>query len=101
MCGWEFVLLLLSCFGLTLILVHGKIFDRPREYLSGKCDFFRKLIKCSMCTGWWVGMLMGGLILLHTISPLIFYLICMPFASSGVCFILERLVIFIDDHIEE
>ena len=43
----------LTCYGLTQILVYGSIFNgvRPRK------GFLGDLLKCSMCTGFWVGAL--------------------------------------------
>ena len=47
-----FIWFCLISYGLTQILVYGKIFDpiRPR---SGKLG---QLLKCPMCTGFWVGL---------------------------------------------
>ena len=39
---------ILSCYGATLILVYGKIFEKIRP----KYHFFH----CSMCIGFWVGL---------------------------------------------
>lgn len=97
----ELILLLLSCFGMTLILVHGKIMDIPRDFLSNKFVFFKKLIHCSMCTGWWVGLFFAFIWTLHITFPVFFYFVTIPFASSGISFLLERIAIFIDDRIIE
>ena len=43
----------LTCYGLTQILVYGSIFDGLRS----KKGFFGNLVKCPMCTGYWVGLL--------------------------------------------
>ena len=50
------LLFILACFGLTQILIYGKIFDsiRPKHY------FFH----CSMCIGFWVGLALGTPIVL-------------------------------------
>jgi len=97
----DLVLLLLACFGMTLILVHGKILDCPRNFLSDKFGFFGRLIHCSMCTGWWVGLFFSFIWVLHETFPILFYFMSIPFASSGVSFLLERLSIFIDDKVQE
>ena len=96
----DLILMLLACFGMTLILVHGKIFDCPRNFLSEKFGFFGKLIHCSMCTGWWVGLFYAFIWVLFATFPWVFYLVTIPFASSGISFIFERLAIFLDDRIE-
>ena len=47
----------LCSFGLTQILVYGKIFDkiRPTEGWTGE------LLSCPMCTGFWVGVFLWAL----------------------------------------
>lgn len=101
MMTWQIVLVLLACFGMTLILVHSKILNCPRKFISEKSDFFNDLLKCSMCTGWWVGLYYAFIMVLFSTYPLLFYFFTMPFASSGVSFLLERLSILIDDKIPE
>lgn len=101
----DVILILLACFGLTTILVDGKILYQFREWI-GKVNFFKELIECSMCTGFWVGLyfsfVMGITLLLEFlgISSLIikglFYFMTLPFASSGVCWLLERLGVILD-----
>jgi hypothetical protein len=77
---------ILTCYGLTQILVYGTIFDciRPKEGLLGE------LFKCPMCVGFHVGWLMA---LLFGISNLfniqtniidIFILACISSGSSYV-----------------
>ena len=46
-----FIWFCLISYGLTQILVYGKIFD-PVRPKSGKLG---QLLKCPMCTGFWVG----------------------------------------------
>lgn len=41
----------LSSYGATQIIVYGKIFDKVRPSKG----FFGKLLNCTMCTGFWVG----------------------------------------------
>jgi len=45
--------MLVSC-GMTQIIVYGKIFDHIRP----KTGWFGTLFSCSMCTGFWVGILL-------------------------------------------
>ena len=51
-----FTIFLLSCWGLTHLLVVGKILDQPRNWLMIKSEFFQKLLECYQCTGFWVGL---------------------------------------------
>lgn len=50
----ELLFFVLVCYGLTQILVYGSIFDKIRP----KYKFFH----CSMCVGFWVGLLVFNLI---------------------------------------
>jgi len=86
--------LLLVAAGLTTIIIHAEILDilKIRPFLH-RWEFTKKLTKCSMCTGWWVGVLISILVL--PISHLAFF----PFAASIVSLILERLFVLIDDTI--
>lgn len=42
-------------YGMTNILVFGKIFDKPRSWVCKKSSFLKKLLECMMCLGAWVG----------------------------------------------
>jgi hypothetical protein len=44
-------------YGLTNILVFGKIFDTPRAWIIKKIPFLKGLLTCMMCLSTWVGML--------------------------------------------
>jgi len=48
----NFIWFCLISYGLTQMLVYGKIFD-PIRPKSGKLG---QLLKCPMCTGFWVGL---------------------------------------------
>lgn len=77
----------LTSYGLTQILVYGKIFNKIRPTHS----FFH----CSMCVGFWVG---GFLCMINQFTELfivelsvINFFIC-GWLSSGTCYLLDRLV---------
>ena len=38
--------------------MYGSIFNRPRNFLMRNCGWFRNLITCSLCTGFWCGVIM-------------------------------------------
>lgn len=70
---------ILACYGATMIAVYGKIFDAIRP----NYHFF----KCTMCMGWWVGV----------INAICFF--NLPFSwfvagciSSGTSYFISRLV---------
>ncbi len=53
----DLVYFILCAYGMTQILVYGKIFDsiRPKQGVLGD------LSKCSMCMGFWVGVFLFGI----------------------------------------
>lgn len=50
----------IACIGLTLIITQSKIFAPIRNFIESKNEKLGELINCSMCTGFWVGLLMGA-----------------------------------------
>lgn len=81
------LIFILTCYGLTSILLYGKIFDHVRPHW--------KVFGCSQCMGFWVGLL---------INIIFYYLNCDIFAdifigsflsgciSSGTTYILDKIV---------
>jgi len=85
------LLFILICYGMTMILVYGSIFNliRPKE------GFFGKLFKCTMCTGFWVGIIVN--LLMFLINKDIFNSILLGSflsgcISSGTSYLLSRIV---------
>ena len=86
------LLFVLAAYGLTQIIVYGKIFDpiRPSHH------FFH----CSMCIGWWVGLFLWAInpyTELFTFDYSIATAFLLACISSGTSYILN--VIFDDDGI--
>lgn len=85
------LIFILCSFGLTQILLYGKILDsiRPKEGKLGE------LFKCSLCMGFWTGILLAILdrkTLLFSLpddGPIT--IILMGFISSGCVYVLDRL----------
>ncbi len=73
---------ILACYGMTMILVYGKIFN-PIRPTSG---FFGDLLKCTMCTGFWVGIFNW---MFMTVD---FNLLTAGFISSGASYFLSKIV---------
>ena len=86
----QLIYFILVAYGLTQILVHGSIFD-PIRPAKGKLG---ELFQCSMCLGFWVGIVVYGLSFytelftfeLNGANP--FLLGCL---SSGTSYILSQL----------
>ena len=82
---------LLACLGIVWIIKDSKIFSKPREYLKSKADWLKNLLSCSMCLGFWVGVLLAlyeYTTTLHINPDYIFY----PFAISAFCWFFDCLL---------
>jgi hypothetical protein len=81
----------LVSFGMTQILVYGKIFEqiRPTQGWVGT------LWSCPMCMGFWVGVFLWGIngqtqLFSFELSPITGFLLgCL---SSGTCYVLSMLI---------
>lgn len=52
------LIFLLACWGLTHILVKGKIFETPRNWLIIQSQFIEGILTCHQCCGFWIGLLL-------------------------------------------
>ena len=81
----------LVSFGLTQLLVYGKVFDRIRP-TSG---WPGQLMHCPMCLGFWVGVFLWGInghteLFSFELSPITGVLLgCL---SSGTCYVLSMII---------
>lgn len=73
---------ILACYGMTMILMYGKILNRIRP----KTGFFGSMLECSMCTGFWVGIFNSFLI---NLSLNFFICGCI---SAGTTYILDKII---------
>ena len=63
------------------ILKYGTILDRPRAFIC-KISFVDELFKCSLCLGFWVGIVILYIDGEHILLPL---------ASAGVCWLTDNI----------
>jgi len=78
------LLFVLAAYGLTQIIVYGRIFDKIRPSYS----FFH----CSMCIGWWVGLFLWAInpyTKLFTFEYSIATAFVMACISSGTSYVLN------------
>jgi len=80
---------LLACLGLMWILKYGTILDTPRNIIKSKSKFLTELLNCSLCLGFWCGVLITLPLCLYSFT--IQYLL-LPLASSAVCWSLDSVV---------
>ena len=81
---------ILTAYGLTQILVYGKLFDSIRP-TRGK---LKKLFECPMCVGFWVGAFLFGInryTELFTFEYKIANLFILGWLSSGTSYILNMI----------
>jgi len=73
---------LLACVGLTFILKYGSILNWPRKLLC-RLEFFQELFKCSLCLGFWSG------IIVFTVDQ---QNLLLPLASAATCWAADSVV---------
>lgn len=81
--------LLITCFGLTRVLMHGSILNKPRNIIT-RIQFFKELLACSLCTGSWVGGIIG--LCNYSLFTQGILIVQLVFASAGFCFFFDRLL---------
>lgn len=75
------VIELISCVGLHWIIKYGSILNIPRDIIR-KIPIVDRLIKCSLCLGFWVGL---SVMLSTDVNYVLF-----PFAAAGVCWFFDN-----------
>jgi hypothetical protein len=70
----------LTSYGLCYILMEAKVLNFVRDKIT-KIKFFKNLLNCSLCTGFWTGLLIGTYI--PTYNNIFFALY-----SSATCYLI-------------
>jgi hypothetical protein len=81
---------IIACIGLTFILKYGSILNWPRRFLC-KISFFRELFKCSLCLGFWSGIIVS-IILFNFKYTITTDMLLLPFVSAGISWISDSVV---------
>jgi hypothetical protein len=86
---------ILACIGLMCILKYGSILNIPRNFLTKRSAVLLDLFSCSLCLGFWCGVVIGLAALLHPpfaplVPPLFYYLL--PFISAASCWFFDSLL---------
>jgi hypothetical protein len=82
------IIVCLSCVGLTFILKYGTILKWFRAFLFN-IKAVEKLFKCSLCLGFWSGLL-HSIIMYQIKWDNIYFLL--PLASSSLCWFIDSLL---------
>jgi len=80
---------LLACVGLMCILKYGSILSLPRDFLVARSEFFESLFDCSLCLGFWSGVLMS--VTMYFIDWTSQYCL-LPFASAACCWFFDSIL---------
>ena len=78
----KLILVTLAAYGLCHILMYGTIFNIPRAKLT-KIKFFKELLSCSLCVGFWVGLFLSAFTEYNFILFALY--------SAATCYIIDRL----------
>jgi TRAP-type C4-dicarboxylate transport system permease small subunit len=75
---------------LLWIVKDSYIFAKPRDYLKSRSKFLNKLLSCSLCLGFWIGVL---LLIVETLlfgfsKNFVYY----PLAVSGFCWFFDSVL---------
>jgi len=79
---------LLSSLGLMFILKYGSILDKPRCYVVTRSKFFKELFCCSLCLGFWTG-LMIMVYCYFVLGKFDNRAYLFPFASAAFCWVID------------
>jgi len=94
----DYLIYILVGWGITDILVNGSILQEIRNYFLVQLPFFGKLFTCVQCSGFWVGVLMGILSYLGSLTsplwdcPAPVQVIGSGFLISGCCVMINSVV---------
>lgn len=87
----DLIYFILCCFGLTQIIVYGKILNKVKPSKG----FLSELLSCPMCTGFWVGIFLWMLndqTRLFSFDTLLFTGLCLGWLSSGTSYVINMLI---------
>ena len=76
----------LACMGLVWILKDSYILSRPRNYLKSKSKHLKEFLSCSLCLGFWTGLLLAGF---ENLSNFSINYIYYPLSVSAFCWFFD------------
>lgn len=89
----DLLIFILSTIGLTLIVTQSYIFKPIRTIACKIHESLGKLLSCTMCFGFWSGMFIKTLLLLHNQETLALSIILIfGFIGSFVCYLTYLLI---------
>lgn len=95
-----FCFFLLASSGLTIVICESKITKRFRKAVS-RHQFFGDMVKCCMCTGFWVGLGVSTYMMFTGAMPKNFYMIPFyGFAGSFTSYTASLLQNFLENYLK-
>jgi uncharacterized membrane protein len=87
----------LACLAIVWIIKDSYIFSLPRKFIVSKSNYLKELFSCSLCLGFWSGVLMS-LFIQYTTKSFSFDLFLYPFAVSGFCWFFDSALDLIQEY---
>ena len=87
---------LLACLGLVWIIKDSYILSAPRDYLKSKSKHLTEFLSCSLCLGFWAGVILAFLEFKFSkifTTNYFFY----PFAVAAFCWFFDSLLDLIQE----
>lgn len=78
---------LLAGTGATAIIVYGSIFNVPRNWLKVKSSILKEFLTCSLCVGFW-----SGVVISYTLNTQIIQHIIIGLATSACSWMYDSMV---------
>lgn len=72
------------------VLRYGSILNKPRSFISNKSKIFKELLNCSLCLGFWCGVLHS--VLLYYLNTEITICLLLPFSCCASCWFFDSLL---------
>lgn len=94
------MLALLACLGITYILKYSTLLNAVRGALIARAILFEELFKCSLCLGFWAGVMVSPWVAHHADVHQAWLL---PWASAAWCWscdTLHDLVVAVINHLK-
>ena len=90
------VVFILASWGLTHLVVSGKILEGFRNWFIIRSSFMEKMLTCYQCTGFWSGLIIS---FYFTNSP--FHILLMGIISSGCVSFINSIYVWINTSISK
>lgn len=101
------LLFILACYGITVIVTEGSIFDKFRDYMEKiNPNFLGMLFTCPLCFGTWVGFILTAILSAFNepnmfVHNLYLNIILGGFISAGSVWLLYNIEVYLKKKISK